>query len=1017
MLTLTLGGTVRDAATGVGVSGLFVKAYDEDLVYDDLLGTATTDEDGRFEIDCAGPDFQEFLEAGPEVYLKVYGADRETLLHESDDSVGVDTGGPDGEFDVRVPHESLREHAPDREVRLVGKGGRPREDYDVGESLAVEFDGLPPAASAEIAVDVDGERQFTSRVRADADGHVPATTVWPQMGLESDEGEPLTVEESRDQWAGREVEITVGVDDETPFERSFQFPDRFERPQVLSVDEAGRLANGFEVGTADAVVQGVNAPFEGEAQVYMVERQVDWRPGDRIDPVTLADGSSAVTEIEVEDGAFTATVAAADLLDPGAYDFVVRNVRYGYEDDEDPRLREDDLVTRAVTGLVVREEFQASKPILGGCTNKQPISGRKLHTSPYFRYGDTFQVGEDVWAALDPDGIDPNLHGKMAAFYVVENKDGSEWSSDPSLTHISDLGGSSGVTVAKTQSQCINANAFELWPNASRTGEFDIVADFGNDATDAASFSSDGTYDMPTDVIDGYVAPGFRVIEDPTTETSYSHAGTYEYDSGSVDVEDASGNEVTVAKKAVVYFPADAAGKTDPSQVSSGQSSYPVVVVAHGNSGYTNSYRGYDYLLEHLARNGFIAASYHMNPGMKGQDRAELAFEHLDELQADFGSTMENNVGVLGHSRGGEAAAIVPRLNHQRGHGWNVEATVSLAPTDTYTTETIRSPWETPYLVVYGSLDGDVAGGYNSPMETGFALYDRATDEEKSMVFVYGASHGRFNTVWGDVDLDAGMGFTIGPGEKAKAISMDAHKKVLTGYGTAFFRRHLRGESQFRGAFSGEWIPAAVEAADGGDVDLYVQYQDPAGEVVDDFEETHTPTSWQNSAIGGTVDHAGTLPDDPTEDELYDVDDRSPHVTSGLLLEWDDASDELQFTVPSGHRDVTGYDAVSFRVTQKVGSPANPAGEQDLYVALEDGSGTVRQTKVSAFDAIPEPYERYYDRFTKSAMNTVRVPLDAFVIKVPGPDAVDLTDVREVSFEFEREPTGEIEIDSVEFTD
>lgn len=1020
MLSLHLTGSVRDADTGVGVPGLFVKAYDDDLLFDDLLGSAVTTEGGRFDVVGEGGDFQEFFEAEPEVYLEVYADDRETLLYESDEPVRV--GGDGGhEFDVRIPHESLVEEEPERELRLVGDDGEPRggdearADFDVGESLAVSFDGLAPKGAAEVRVSVDGEERFTSRVLADADGRVSETTVWPQMGLEDDEGEPLTVEEARERWAGREVAVTVVADGERLYEHAFEVPAEFERPLLVSVDDEGRAASGFEAGTADAVLQGVGVPFEGEARAYLVERRGDWRPGDRFEPVTLADGSAAVAEVAVEDGAFEATVARADALEPGAYDFVVRNVRYGYEDAEDLRLRESDLVTRAVTGLVVREEFMASKPVAGSCTNVQPISGRKLSTSPYFAYGNTFQVGEDVWGALDPGALDPDLLGKMTAFYVVENKTAADWSADPSLDHLPELGGDSSVVVAKTQPTCINANDFLLWPGASRTGSFDVVADFGNDASDPASFASDGSFDPPSDLVDGYYDAGFRVIEDPTTETSYAHAGDYEYNHGTATVTDPSGDPVE--KKAVVRFPADVAGQTGPSGISTAESDYPVVVVAHGNSGNTASYTGYDYLLEHLARNGFIAASYHMNPGMGGFDRAELLFEHLEALQSEFGATMRNEVGVLGHSRGGEAVAIAPRLNHEDGHGWNIEAAVSLAPTDQYpdstgTPTTVESPWATPYLVVYGSLDGDVAGGYTSPMRTGFALYDRAADAEKAMVFVYGATHGRFNTVWGDVDLGFG---SIGPGESAKAISVDAHRKILTGYATAFFRQHVLGEAVYRGAFAGEWTPAAVEAADGGSVALYTQYEGPTRDVVDDFEGTHTATSWQSSTVGGSVDDADTLPADPTEDELYDVDSHSPHVTSGLALEWDDTADELAFTVPAGHRDVTGFDAVSFRVTQTVGSTANPAGDQDLYVALEDGSGAVRKAKVSAFGSIPEPFERYYDQYTKSAMNTVRVPMSAFVIEVPGPGPVDLTDVRSVTFEFEREPTGEIQVDSVEF--
>ena len=103
-------------------------------------------------------------------------------------------------------------------------------------------------------------------------------------------------------------------------------------------------------------------------------------------------------------------------------------------------------------------------------------------------------------------------------------------------------------------------------------------------------------------------------------------------------------------------------------------------------------------------------------------------------------------------------------------------------------------------------MDGDVAG----IPETGFALFDRASGADKSMVFAYGAIHDRFNTVWGDGDLYFGQ---IGPNDLPK-IAMAAAHESWRGYMTAFFRMHLRGEASWAGIFRSEWIPAQVAAAD-----------------------------------------------------------------------------------------------------------------------------------------------------------------------------------------------------------
>src|SRR5262249_16348072 len=148
-----------------------------------------------------------------------------------------------------------------------------------------------------------------------------------------------------------------------------------------------------------------------------------------------------------------------------------------------------------------------------------------------------------------------------------------------------------------------------------------------------------------------------------------------------------------VPLRASMRFPADFGGATQANQISAVQASYPMIIMVHGNG---HSYQGYDYLLDHWAKNGFIAASIHLNGGQTGSDRARVLFQHLTILKNMFGSKAANNIGIMGHSRGGEAVAIAPRLNQQLGLGHAINAVISLAPTNQYTDEKIVPPWATP---------------------------------------------------------------------------------------------------------------------------------------------------------------------------------------------------------------------------------------------------------------------------------------------------------------------------------
>jgi hypothetical protein len=85
-------------------------------------------------------------------------------------------------------------------------------------------------------------------------------------------------------------------------------------------------------------------------------------------------------------------------------------------------------------------------------------------------------------------------------------------------------------------------------------------------------------------------------------------------------------------------------------------------------------------------------------------------------------------------------------------------------------------------------------------------------------------------------------------------------------------------------------------------------------------------------------------------------------------------------------------------------------------VRLSDGNAKSRAIQVSLFTDIPYPYVRGHDDLVKSAMKTVRIPLASYVIANAGAQDVDLTNVASISFEFNENSAGELEIDEIEFS-
>lgn len=888
------------------------------------------------------------------------------------------------------------------------------EALQPGEALVIRGNGLRQSVQYSVTL-LDGKNEIsTQSLMSDRHGMIRDTVVWAHVGIDDPrEKASMPLERSIKQWAGKEIAITLSDLRKATIAEAKITVTGNNHPLVLPTDAEGLLKSGFEAGEMDAHLSLLGLKKGTNLRVWMVPRQHEWNAGDLIRPVTLAGGRLAQTDIEIKSETHHALVFKSKELYPGAYDFIIRPIRYGFEDDDDLMVRDTDILSGWYsTGLVIREKFMPSKVIRGGCTNLQQIACRRTLGGmwPYVQYSDVFQVGEDVWGALDPNAFDPSHVGKGVAIYIVPHKTAVQWTADNSLNHLAVLGGNAAVQKWVTQSWCVNANLRLLWPNATQIGEYDVIADFGNNSPTLAGFVPDDHFDMPLDMIDGYILPGFRIVADPTVDTSFPHAGAFSYDSttqGSVTVADDSG-PVTVPLNANVRFPADIAGATSAAQISATNPNYPVVVLIHGNSGHTNSYQGYDYLLDHLALNGFIAVSFHMQPGQEGTGRARLLRNHLQIIFSMFGSHAANNIGIMGHSRGGEAVVIAARLNQQEAWGYNINAVISLAPTNQYTNEHFGGAWAAPYLVVYGSLDGDLAG----IGDTGFELYDHASGMNKSMAFVYRSCHDRFNTVWGS-DEFAFMQLTLA--DQAAVLSINSHQLIAKGYMGAFFRQHLKAETQWEGIFKGEWVPAAVIASD-PNMKIYTQYEDTVVRTMDDFEGAHTATSWQTSTIGGAVSQSG-LPATPQENDLRTMDAQSPHATAGLVLQWDNITDALNYVVPVGQRDVSGFKAVSFRISQRVGSASNPAGQvQDLRLTLTDGAGFSRAIRISKLAEIPYPYERGFSAFTKSAMCTIRIPLSVYHIHCLNVDQVDLTNITALSFQFAEKMTGEIEIDSIQFT-
>jgi hypothetical protein len=183
---------------------------------------------------------------------------------------------------------------------------------------------------------------------------------------------------------------------------------------------------------------------------------------------------------------------------------------------------------------------------------------------------------------------------------------------------------------------------------------------------------------------------------------------------------------------------------------------------------YKRNDEGYSYLAQNLASWGYTVVSLDQDELMARQDglgkgmhnRRLLIMAMLDKLKAasegpvtgegaNVGSLLVGKldmtrIGLMGHSRGGDAVSSFVEYDHTRpvGERYPLRAVISLSPVDYER----HVPYGVPFMTVFGSCDGDVSN------LQGARLYERsqyvADPYPTYQVEQLGGNHDAYNTVW-----------------------------------------------------------------------------------------------------------------------------------------------------------------------------------------------------------------------------------------------------------------------------
>jgi hypothetical protein len=384
----------------------------------------------------------------------------------------------------------------------------------------------------------------------------------------------------------------------------------------------------------------------------------------------------------------------------------------------------------------------------------------------------------------------------------------------------------------------------------------------------------------------------------------------------------------------------------------------------------------------------------------------------------------------MGHSRGGEGVVRHYLLNQSLGTPYGIKAVFPLAPVD-FGRPVINN---VPMTVLLPYCDGDV-----SDLQ-GVHFYDDARYNvpgdaaAKNTVLAMGGNHNYFNTVWTPGLFPAGAvddwTFVSGGQNDAHCSASRSGNGRLTdvqqrsvglAYMAGFFRMNLNGDD-FAGYFSGD----ASRPASVGSSALWISYQAPDNAASRrDVNRLLTASNLTVNTAGGTAGQSGVTPytlcggNSPQPAKCLSVSDaQMPHTTpsafasslrglSQLDSRWSATTAKITNDLPSGQRDVSGYTAVVFRVGVNFGFA--PAGlSSDFSVSLVDGASVTRSTPVSSYSGALFFPPGTVSPVPKLLLNTVRIPLSAFA-------GANLTDIRQVAFQFDQRTGGAVLISDIAF--
>ncbi len=442
------------------------------------------------------------------------------------------------------------------------------------------------------------------------------------------------------------------------------------------------------------------------------------------------------------------------------------------------------------------------------------------------------------------------------------------------------------------------------------------------------------------------------------------------------------------------------------------------------------SHEGYAHIADQLASWGYLVVSVNVNRGINAAPsipgdgglnlvRGRMILKHLsllsawnqgteptpDSLEVDLTGKIDfSNIGLMGHSRGGEGMRAAYQQYRDSGSIWaprigpaNFRAMFEIGPVDGQTSRTL-TPDSLFWNVILPMCDGDVSN------LQGVRPYDRVRffggDDPptlKGTSTVYGANHNYFNTQWQVSD----SGGCSGPGNPpifVPGASVGSPQQQQIGLSLV--------SAMFRGAVGPDADPVFLNTFD----PLYLLPMTVTDVTRVDRGFNFSPRSPEVSLVLERFASLATLTRSNLESFSLTVPPEhypaTPTRQAGLVR-WNVADPEvyLQSDWAAGPTDISTYSIFEFDVDREINT-LNPLAATNFHVQLVQGDGSLC-VPVSAADYVvidgPQggPGGRWH-----SMLQTARIPVTDFT-------GCDLTQVAGVRFTFDDTESGSIYLSTV----